>query len=410
MPGRSSAADAGAMTTTTHTSSSTRPALVTALFVRLTAAELAYFTAAGIAIYALPKYVTGPVGSDEAGAGVAFGAFAVTALILRPFTGRLSDRWGRRPLLIGGASLGAAAMLVTAGTDVLGLVVALRLVTGVAEAAFFVAAFAALADLAPPSRMGEALSYNSLGLYIGIALGPPLGEVLVERAGFVVAWLGAAALCLLAAAVAFSLGETRPMQPATQAPRGLIHWPAMPVAVGFLSSVVAMGGFLAFTSLHADAVGLANTSLPLIVYGATVVICRIVFARVPDRVPSLLLGSLALVVIGAGLTFAALWRAPAGILAGAALMAVGVAFSTPAFFSAVFATASPAQRGTASGTASAMLDLGLGAGPILLGFVAQGAGIAWAFALAGAVAFAGSGWTRWLAARSTGAARDGAPD
>ncbi len=41
-----------------------------------------------------PPYVTGPVGSDEAGAGLAFGAFAVTALVLRPFAGRLSDTRG----------------------------------------------------------------------------------------------------------------------------------------------------------------------------------------------------------------------------------------------------------------------------------------------------------------------------
>ena len=61
---------------------------------------------------------------------------------------------------------------------------ALRLVLGVAEAAFFVASFAALADLAPPDRIGEALSYNSLGLYLGLALGPPLGEVVVRTAGF----------------------------------------------------------------------------------------------------------------------------------------------------------------------------------------------------------------------------------
>ena len=46
---------------------------------------------------------------------------------------------------------------------------------GVGEAAFFVAGFAFLADLAPPERMGEALSYNSLGLYLGIALGPAAG-------------------------------------------------------------------------------------------------------------------------------------------------------------------------------------------------------------------------------------------
>ena len=87
--------------------------LFTGTFVRLTLGELAYFSAAGVAIYALPPYVAGPVGSDTAGAGLAFGAFAVTALLLRPVAGRLSDRVGRRPLLVGGALLAAAMMLLT---------------------------------------------------------------------------------------------------------------------------------------------------------------------------------------------------------------------------------------------------------------------------------------------------------
>ena len=64
---------------------------------KLSLADLAYFTAAGVAIHTLPSFVTGPVGSDKAGAGLAFGAFAVTALVLRPFAGRLSDTRGRRP-------------------------------------------------------------------------------------------------------------------------------------------------------------------------------------------------------------------------------------------------------------------------------------------------------------------------
>ena len=83
--------------------------LFTAAFIRLGLGDLAYFTAAGVAIYALPPYVTGPVGSDEAGAGLAFGAFAITALLLRPFAGRLSDVHGRRPLLVGGALLAVLA-------------------------------------------------------------------------------------------------------------------------------------------------------------------------------------------------------------------------------------------------------------------------------------------------------------
>ncbi len=47
--------------------------LLTRSFVLLTVAELAYFTADGIAIYTLPLFVTGPVGSDMAGAGISFG-------------------------------------------------------------------------------------------------------------------------------------------------------------------------------------------------------------------------------------------------------------------------------------------------------------------------------------------------
>lgn len=375
--------------------------LLSPAFVRLSVGDLAYFTAAGVAIYALPPYVTGPVGSDTAGAGLAFGAFAVTALVLRPFAGRLSDRVGRRPLLVGGALLAAAMMLLTSLADTLPLVVALRLGIGVAEAAFFVASVAALADLAPASRLGEALSYNSLGLYLGITLGPPLGEALVRTLGYTGAWYGAALLLVVAATIVHGMGETRVARsPDEDGPAHLIHWRAVPPALGFLTSVVAMGGFLAYASLHADAVGLARTSIPLALYGLVVVVCRVAFAKVPDRLPSLPLGAAALATIGGGLLVAATWTTPTGFLTGAALLGVGVAFSTPAFFSAIFATARPSERGAASGTASVCLDVGIGGGPVVLGLLAQGVGIPGTFAVAAAVAAAGSAWTLALARRT----------
>jgi predicted MFS family arabinose efflux permease len=379
--------------------------LVTPAFIRLAVADLAYFTSTGVAIYTLPLWVTGPVGSDKSGAGLAFGAFAVSALILRPVAGRLADTRGRRPLLIGGALLSALGMLGTAYADNLVLVVLLRLLLGVAEASFFVASLAALADLAPPSRMSEAVSYNSLGLYLGLAFGPPLGELLVRMAGFTAAWYGAAVLSLIAVVVAVGIKDVGLRSASTAGRTKLIHWKAVPPALGFFASVAAMGAFFAFGSLQADAVGLMPVSTPLVVYGLVVVAGRLLLARVLDRFPALLLGAVALAIIGGGLMIMALWSAPIGMALGAAVMGFGVTLSTPAFFSAIFATAKPSERGAASGTASVFLDLGIAGGPILLGLAAQASGIPFAFGVAAAVVLVGCGWILALSRTAQSVAR-----
>jgi predicted MFS family arabinose efflux permease len=389
------------MTATTALSPDARTGdrLFTRAFVLLALGELAYLSADGMAVYLIPVYAEGPVGAGRAGAGLAFGAFALSALALRPWAGRIADTRGRRPLLIGGALVATVALLLTAQVTGLAALVGLRLLAGVGEAAVFTATFAALADLAPPNRLGEALSYNSLALYLGLAAGPPVGELVVERWGFTSGWYVAAVLTAVAAAVYATVPESRAVEPAAGRPP-LIHRRSLPVALGFLASIVAMGGFLAFAALRADELGMANTSVPLLVYGATVVLGRVTVAKLVDRVPALRLGAGALVAISAGLVLAAAAGSPAWLLVGTLLLGLGVTFSTPAFFSAIFATAGPGERGAASAMASAALDLGLGIGPILLGYVAQSAGIPWAFATGSAVALAGAAWT---AARTTSA-------
>jgi predicted MFS family arabinose efflux permease len=132
------------------------------------------------------------------------------------------------------------------------------------------------------------------------------------------------------------------------------------------------------------------------------VTCRIVFARVPDRLPSLPLAAASLVAIGVGLFIVAIWQTPTGLLTGVVVFAIGVTFSTPAFFSAIFATATPSERGAAAGTASAFIDLALGFGPIALGLVASAHGIPWAMGAGAGVALAGAIWTASLARRASG--------
>lgn len=367
--------------------------LFTRAFALLTLGEMAYLSADGMAVYLIPVYADGPVGAGRSGAGLAFGAFALTALVLRPWAGRWSDARGRRPLLVGGALIATVALLLTPEvTSLIGLV-GLRLVAGVGEAAVFTALFAAIADLAPAHRLGEALSYNSLALYLGLAAGPPVAELVIERWGFAAGWYAAAGLALVAAVVYSLVPESCACEQHTESRTPLIHRASVPVALGFLTSIIAMGGFLAFAALRADELGMRDTSVPLLVYGATVVLGRITVAKVVDRVPSLRLGAAALVTIAAGLGVAAAATSPAWLLIGTLLLGIGVTFSTPAFFSAIFALARPGERGAASAMATAALDLGLGIGPILLGYVAQASGIPGAFATGAAVAVVGAAWT-----------------
>jgi predicted MFS family arabinose efflux permease len=381
-----------------------RAPLWTPAFIGLSLAELAYFTANGVAIPVVPLFAAGPLGGDEFGVGLAVGAFSATGFVLRPVAGRASDSKGRRPLMVGGGLLYAVVTAAMPFVPDLTLLVLLRLLLGIAEAFFFVAGFAAVADLAPPGRAGEALSFNSLSLYLGIAFGPLLGEALLDAGGFGLALFGGAGLSLLAALLALRLPETRSSETSETPPAPLVHPAAIGPGLALFAGISAMSGFYAFVTLYARDLGLEGSRLILLEFGLIVVGGRIAFSRLPDKVPPFRLGTFALGVGAIGLIVIAVTGSVAGLIAGAALLAIGVTFMTPALFAAIVARVAPSQRGAALGTASAFIDLGFGGGPILLGIVANSSGIPAAFVVGAMVAALGSAGTAIMARRRVPAA------
>jgi MFS family permease len=371
--------------------------LFTRAFIALGVAELAYFIAQGLLIGLTPLFAEGELGADDVGTGVAIGAFALTALLLRPYAGRTADRRGRRALLIGGAMLSAIAIAAHAVVPNLLLFIGLRLVLGVAEAFFFVAGFAMVADLAPRGRAGEALSYNSLALYLGIAFGPAIGQILLDAGGFALAWLGGAALAAAAGLLALTLRETAERS-SDQGRLVLIHRRALLPSIGLFTGVAGMSGFLAFVPLYTErSLDIGGAGPVLLMFGMIVVVTRIAFAKLPDRVPGFVLAAGALAFIAVGLIAMWLVQSVVGLYVGAALTALGVAFTTPAFFAAIIGRVSASERGVALGTTSLFIDLAFGGGPILAGIVAGMAGYPAGFAASGLIALAGAIGTGYAA-------------
>lgn len=357
-----------------------RPArLFTRAFVLLSLADLAYFTGAGMLVAATPLFVTDRLRGGEIAVGVAFGAFSVTALVLRPWAGRWSDRWGRRRLMILGT--GAFVVLVLGHLLVTGVVplIGLRLLLGAAESLYFVAGFAMLADIAPADRAGEALSYASLALFAGLAAGPPLAQVLIREGGFGFVWWGAALLAAAGCLLVTPLPEIATAPVDGERPPPLVYRPALAPGVAMLAGGIPAAAFLAFGVLYARDLGVQRWSLVPFVFGGTVVACRLAFAKLPDRVPPgrlvrAALGATALAVITLGTI-----RHPVGLFTAAALLGLGTALLTPAIFAMVFAHTPIHLRGSAAATVSIFIDLGLSGGPVLIGLLAGAAGVPAAF-------------------------------
>ncbi len=268
--------------------------------------------------------------------------------------------------------------------DSVPVLVGLRVLLGAAEALVFVASFALLVDLAPPGRMGEALSFNSLALYVGIAVGPVLAEALLGPDRFPWVWKGAALLMFTAALIALGLPETGQTSGPVE-PSPLVHKAALGPGIALFLGVAASGVLLAYAALRASAMGLEARSSVLLVFGGTVVASRVLLARVPDRVPALPLISSSLGLVAAGSVLLGLARQPVLFMAAAALVGLGAALLTPAVFVAVFSSVPAAQRGAASGTLSIFIDLGLGLGPLLAGLVVAFSSVSGAFLAVAAV-------------------------
>jgi MFS family permease len=366
-----------------------RTRLLTPAFLLVQLATLALFLAIGVLLPTLPRYAEGPLGAGTVAIGVAVGAASVTSLLAQPVVGRLADRRGRRQLLVAGAALASAS---TAAYTVVGSIealVGLRLVTGVGEAMFFVAAATAVTDLAPPGRRGEAVSLFTLASYSGLAVGPLLGELLLDGDRYDTVFLTAAVFVGCAALVGLLVPETRPdaATPAQRPP--LINRAALRPGLILLAGLFSFGGFNAFMALYALEVGLGGAGPLFLVFAVVVVAVRSVGRRLPDRLGPRRAASISLATLALGSLILGVWQAPVGLYAGTAVFAFGQALAYPALLTLALREASDSERSSVVGTVTAFVDVAIALGAVALGAVAAVTSYGGAFVTASAVALVG---------------------
>ena len=349
-----------------------RARLLTRQFLNVTSAGALYFLSLGMVLPVLPQFVEKELGGDTLRVGIAVGAFAVGAVLLRPYAGRLGDRYGRRILVILGAFVVAASTALYPLASNLGLLVAVRVFGGLGEAAFFVGAATMIADIAPSERRGEAISYWSVAVYSGLAFGPFIGEVVLDAADYDAVWIVSSVLAVAAGLLALFIRETltneaRDAMLASDERQPLLNRSALAPGIVLFLGLCGLAGFAELVPLYVEDIGLENSSFIFLLYGVLILVIRIAGAKLPDRLGSRTAGSLALIGSAGGLATIAAWPSVAGLVLGTILFAGGMSLMYPAMLTLALTDIDDSQRASVVGTVSTFFDLSSGLGAFILG-------------------------------------------
>jgi multidrug resistance protein len=335
-------------------------------------------------------------GAGDAALGLALGAYAIPILFASIPVGRLADRIGRRPLLLGGLVLTALGSLIIAFTHSLELLLVGRAVQGLGSTASWVAALALVSDLARPGRKGEAIGYALAANSFGAIAGPAIGGVAGGEIAFEAPFLTVTAVASAMFVAGWAILPRAEAKATSSGPRAGVAAVLLRRAVIAPAAVVIAGasflGMIDFTvPLDLDRrLGTAATAIGVIfALAAALDLIAPLAGRAGDR-----RGRRPVVLIGAGVVaLSGLLLAVTGTLlgAGVALIVFGAGQSI-GFAAAVpwlDETFGELDRGLAYGGLNLVFAIGYTIGPLLGGWLLGSASADAVYLLMTAVATAG---------------------
>ena len=308
----------------------------------------------------LPLFMVTVLGTSALSVGVVEGLAEATALIVKVFSGTLSDYLGRRKgLAVFGYALGALSKPLFALAGSFGLVVTARLIDRVGKGIRGAPRDALVADLAPPEMRGAAFglrqSLDTVGAFLGplIAVGLMLLWANDFRAVFWVAVVpGVLAVIVLIAGVKEPPARgvelrANPISRASLRQLGTAYW--WVVAVGGVFTLARFSE--AFLVLRAQQGGMPLALVPLVMVAMNVVyaLSAYPFGKLSDRIDHrtlLVLGLLVLVAADFVLASSSHWSV---VLVGVALWGIHMGMTQGLLATMVADAAPPALRGTAYG-------------------------------------------------------------
>lgn len=342
----------------------------------------------GIVVPILGRYAE-RYGASGLQVGLMFATFSVAQMIFAPVLGRISDRVGRKPVIIFSLVGTAVGSVVTGAAGALWVLFLGRAIDGASGASVAVAQ-GAIADIAPPDQHAKLIGMLGAAFGVGFVVGPALGGLAALGGPHVPFYVAGALAGINAVAAYFRLPETKPDTShieTTRRRRGALTPSLQRFAfVGFLS-MLGFAGFESTFSLWGQRIfdfTEGTASLVFVFVGISLVIVQgALIGPVTKKVGSRTLLRLGLGLVAIGLLLLSMTSSWVLLFVALFLLSLGQGFSGPSGGALVAELAPVERRGEAIGYQQSTAAFGRIVGPVMAGALFDHIGVGTPFFVGG---------------------------
>ncbi|MFU9045731.1 MFS transporter [Acinetobacter tibetensis] len=336
----------------------------------------------------LPIYILQDLHGSLAQAGLAMTLFMASSIAVRPFSGLIIEKFGRKKTLFISELLFCLFSVAYIFADNLEVLLWLRFLHGIWFSILTTVTVPIANEFIPDSRRGEGMGYFVMSVNLGIVLGPLIGLSLIQPLSYaVVASILAAVVCLgfifcFLIPIHATTSNTLAPQKRQLSIHDFIEKKALPVSIMAMMVSFAYASIMSFISTYSASKNLlAYASLFFIVFAISMMSLRPFTGKIYDRKgPSYVIYP-ALALFSVGLIVLSQINSLIGFMFAAIFIGMGFGSVQPCLQTLAIQRAAPQRIGHATSTFFTFYDLGIALGSILLGILITAQGYSMSYLL-----------------------------
>ena len=336
-------------------------------FIALMTANFFQSMAAFMTNTTLPVYID-HLGATASVVGTVVSAFAITALLVRPFAGPAFDSFSKKRLLIGAQVIICVSLALYGVADSILFLFCARLLHGIGIGCSGPLAMSLVSEFLPVRKLASGISIYALAQSFAQVIGPAVGLWLVDAMGFSPAYFLASGCVLVAmAGVVFLKEPVRERLPYQFKLNRMFAREAVPKACVLALFAISFSCTSSYLVLYGQLRGIENIGMYFTVYALCLLATRPLFGKMADR-----WGAERVLLFGV-MCFAASYIVLftvhdfARLIVSGIIGSAGFGACAPLIQSLALSSVPIERRGAASNTAFTGMDVGMLLGPVIGG-------------------------------------------